>query len=200
MAELWREHDIADSLLRKWREQFLAAGAERLQGRTERTEADELRRRSRGWSERWGARRWRSRSRGNSCGAGSERARRPVPRARRPRPKPVAGRPRRGDQSPGDLPAPGPAPTGQRRALDATDRIVLDVARSNPTDGTRMVAALAARRACGPVNQAGAAADARARPAAAQALRGTPAAARLFPGHSPRRALAPRHDQRWVAE
>ncbi len=46
MAELCREHDIADSLLRKWREQFLAAGAERLQGRQERTEADELRRQS----------------------------------------------------------------------------------------------------------------------------------------------------------
>jgi transposase len=30
MAELCREHDIADSLLRKWRGQFLAAGAERL--------------------------------------------------------------------------------------------------------------------------------------------------------------------------
>ena len=41
---LCREHDTADSLLRKWREQFLAAGAERLSGRTERTEADELRR------------------------------------------------------------------------------------------------------------------------------------------------------------
>src|SRR4051812_46481939 len=44
MAELCRDHDIADSLLRKWREQFLAAGAERLSGKTERTEADELRR------------------------------------------------------------------------------------------------------------------------------------------------------------
>jgi transposase len=44
MAELCREHEIADSLLRKWREQFLAAGAERLQGRPERTEADERRR------------------------------------------------------------------------------------------------------------------------------------------------------------
>ena len=43
MTELCREHDIADSLLRKWREQFLAAGAERLQGKTERTETDELR-------------------------------------------------------------------------------------------------------------------------------------------------------------
>ena len=44
ISELCREHDIADSLLRKWREQFLAAGAERLQGKTERTESDELRR------------------------------------------------------------------------------------------------------------------------------------------------------------
>jgi transposase len=44
MTELCREHEIADSLLRKWREQFLAAGAERLQGKTERTQVDELRR------------------------------------------------------------------------------------------------------------------------------------------------------------
>jgi transposase len=37
IAELCREHDISDSLLRKWREQFLAAGAERLSGKAERT-------------------------------------------------------------------------------------------------------------------------------------------------------------------
>ncbi len=44
IAQRCREHDIAESLLRKWREQFLAAGAERLSGKAERTEADELRR------------------------------------------------------------------------------------------------------------------------------------------------------------
>src|SRR3954469_17301513 len=44
IAELCREHDIADSLLRKWRERCLPAGAERLSGKAERTEADELRR------------------------------------------------------------------------------------------------------------------------------------------------------------
>jgi len=44
IAQLCREHDISETLLRRWREQFLAAGAERLQGRQERTEADELRR------------------------------------------------------------------------------------------------------------------------------------------------------------
>ncbi len=43
MAELCREHEISESLLRKWRDQFLAAGAERLQGKAERTEVDELR-------------------------------------------------------------------------------------------------------------------------------------------------------------
>src|SRR3954464_18412 len=45
IARLCREHEIPESLLRKWREQFLAAGAARLSGKAERTEADELRRR-----------------------------------------------------------------------------------------------------------------------------------------------------------
>ena len=43
IAQLCREHDISESLLRKWRDQFLAARAERLQGKAERTEVDELR-------------------------------------------------------------------------------------------------------------------------------------------------------------
>jgi len=47
IAELCREHEISETLLRRWREQFLAAGAERLSGKAERTEADELRRRVR---------------------------------------------------------------------------------------------------------------------------------------------------------
>ena len=44
ITELCREHEISDSRLRKWREQFLAAGAERLSGKAQRTETDELRR------------------------------------------------------------------------------------------------------------------------------------------------------------
>jgi transposase len=43
IAQLCHEHDISESLLRKWRDQFLAAGAERLSGKAERTEIDELR-------------------------------------------------------------------------------------------------------------------------------------------------------------
>lgn len=37
-------------------------------------------------------------------------------------------------------------PKGERRPLDEVDRAVLEVARENPTDGTRMVAALTAQR------------------------------------------------------
>jgi putative transposase len=44
-------------------------------------------------------------------------------------------------------------PAGQRRPLDRIDRTVLDVARANPTDGTRMVAALAGRELGAPVNR-----------------------------------------------
>jgi len=43
VAELCREHDMSETLLRRWREQFLAGGAERLAGRAERTQLDELR-------------------------------------------------------------------------------------------------------------------------------------------------------------
>jgi putative transposase len=48
---------------------------------------------------------------------------------------------------------PERAPGGVRRPLDAVDRVVLGVARENPTDGTRMVAALASRAGGGPVNR-----------------------------------------------
>ena len=44
-------------------------------------------------------------------------------------------------------------PAGQRRPLDQVDRVVLAVARTNATDGTRMVAALAGRELGGPVNR-----------------------------------------------
>ena len=44
---------------------------------------------------------------------------------------------------------PKRAPRGVRRPLDAVDRVVLGVARENPTDGTRMVAALASRELAG---------------------------------------------------
>jgi putative transposase len=44
-------------------------------------------------------------------------------------------------------------PGGQRRRLEKVDRVVLEVARSNPTDGTRMVTALAGRELGAAVNR-----------------------------------------------
>ena len=44
-------------------------------------------------------------------------------------------------------------PVGQRRRLDAVDQVVLDVAAQNPTDGTRMIAAIASRRAGRAINR-----------------------------------------------
>lgn len=43
IAQLCRDHDISETLLRRWREQFLAAGAQRLSTKSERTEIDDLR-------------------------------------------------------------------------------------------------------------------------------------------------------------
>lgn len=61
-----RERDISETLLRRWHEQFLAGGAEKLAGRTERSELDELRRRNARLERTWDSRRWNLRSRGNS--------------------------------------------------------------------------------------------------------------------------------------
>jgi putative transposase len=48
---------------------------------------------------------------------------------------------------------PARPPAGQRRALDAVDRAVLEVARANPTDGSRMVAAITAGAVGSAVNR-----------------------------------------------
>ena len=48
---------------------------------------------------------------------------------------------------------PSRPPKGHRRPLDQADRVVLKVAAENPTDGTRMVAALASRQAQRAVNR-----------------------------------------------
>jgi transposase len=44
VAEICRENEVSETLLRGWREHFLAAGAQRLEGKAERTEVQELRR------------------------------------------------------------------------------------------------------------------------------------------------------------
>ena len=59
------------------------AGAERLSGKAERTEADELRRQVRQLERALGRKTLEVEVAGDSCGAGSEGARGPVPRAGR---------------------------------------------------------------------------------------------------------------------
>ena len=104
MTELCGEHEIADSLLRKWREQFLAAGAERLSGRTERSEADELRRQISRLERALGRKTIKVEVAGELLRDGSEHARRPFPRARRARPPSGRCRQGRRHQPPSDLP------------------------------------------------------------------------------------------------
>ncbi|HYX86222.1 MAG TPA: transposase [Gaiellales bacterium] len=47
VAEICREHEISETLLRRWRDQLLEAGAERFAGKEERSGEKDLRRRIR---------------------------------------------------------------------------------------------------------------------------------------------------------
>src|SRR3954466_3069488 len=80
IAELCREREISERLLRKWREQFLAAGAERLSGKQERTEPDELRRQVSQLERALGRKTMEVEIAGELLRDGSEPARRPFPR------------------------------------------------------------------------------------------------------------------------
>jgi hypothetical protein len=153
MGELCRVHDIADRLRGKWREPFLAAGRSACRARPSARRPTSCVAGSRGCSGRRGARRWGRGRGGTLAGLGvsvrAARSRELVAQG----PKPIAVARAAGISRPAIDRRPARPPAGQRRAPDATDRIVRDAARCNPTDGTRMVAALAARRAPGPVNR-----------------------------------------------
>jgi transposase len=73
-------------MLRKWRDQFLAARAERLQGKSERTEVDELRGRVAKLERALSPKTMEVEIAGELLRVGSERARRPIPRTRRASP------------------------------------------------------------------------------------------------------------------
>lgn len=154
IAQLCREHDISESLLRKWREQFLAAGAERLSGRQERTEADELRRQVSRLERALGAQDDGGGGRGGTlAGMGvSMRVARSRELVAQGRPAALVARVA-GISRQAIYRRPRRPPKGQRRPLDAVDREVLRVARANPTDGTRMIAALTSREAITAVNR-----------------------------------------------
>ena len=121
VAELCREHEISDSLLRKWRDQFLAAGAEASAGQD---------RAHRGRRAAWPGRQARTRVGPQDDGGGgrggtlaglgvSVRVARSRELVAQGRPEPPPGRPGRRDQPPGDLPPPAapaaraPPPAGR---------------------------------------------------------------------------------------
>ncbi len=72
IAELARERDISETLLRRWREQFLGGGAEKLAGKTECTEIDELRRENARLARTLGRKTMELEVSGDSCGDGSD--------------------------------------------------------------------------------------------------------------------------------
>jgi transposase len=104
IAELCREHDISESLLRRWREQVLEAGMERFAAGEQRSQGAEQRRRIAELERALGRKtyelpRHRQRRAGRtSLGGpvpavslrGPLLARRPYPRCRRSRRKPAA--------------------------------------------------------------------------------------------------------------
>src|SRR3982751_966075 len=127
IAQLCRGHGISESLLRKWREQFLAAGAERLSGKAERTEADELRPAGQPARARVGAQDDGGGGRGGTL-AGMGMSMRVVARSRQlvaqGRPAALVARVA-GISRQALYRRPKRPPTGHRRRVDTVDRVVL---------------------------------------------------------------------------
>jgi hypothetical protein len=80
--------------------------------------------------------------------------------------------------------------------LDLVDRLIVEVAHANPTDRTRMVAALTSQELGRQINRKRPNASCANNPAATPLAASSLAASRLLPGRAARPALAPRHDQR----
>ncbi len=78
IAELCREHDISESLLRRWRDQLLEAGAERFAAGEQRSQAGEQRKKIAELERALGRKTYELGSRESSCGTGSRDARHPV--------------------------------------------------------------------------------------------------------------------------
>jgi transposase len=78
IAELCREHDMSESLLRRSRDQVLEAGIARFAAGEQRSQAGEQRKKIAELERALGARPMSSRSRESSCGTGSRHARHPV--------------------------------------------------------------------------------------------------------------------------
>jgi transposase len=78
VAEICREHDISETLLRRWRDQLVEAGAEHFQDGQERSVAAEQRRGSPSSSARWAETPMSRRSRRVAVSAATPRAPHPA--------------------------------------------------------------------------------------------------------------------------
>ena len=83
MRDVCREHWISETLYYGWRDKLLETGREALAGKEERQGERELKKRVRDLERALGRKTYELKSAGEACGAGSEGARRPVPRADR---------------------------------------------------------------------------------------------------------------------
>ena len=150
IAEICREHRISEALLRRWRDQMIAAAAERFEQGQDRSVASEQRQRIRELERALGRKTYELEGAGKHCEAGSERARRPVSRAGGARRKARGRGAGAAGLSPGDLPRPGPAAAGGQAPLGAaggrSEQAIVEVAEANQTDGYRMVTAMVARK------------------------------------------------------
>ena len=79
IAELCRDHDVSESLLRRWRDQMIEAGMERFQAGQDRSLAAEQRRRIAQLERTLGRKTYELEISGSSCGTGSRHARHSVP-------------------------------------------------------------------------------------------------------------------------
>jgi transposase len=76
--EVCREHGISETLYYSWREKLLEGGREMLAGTEERQGERELRRKVAELERALGRKTYELEIAGNSCGSGSETARRPL--------------------------------------------------------------------------------------------------------------------------
>jgi putative transposase len=155
VKELCRQHEIAETLYYQWREKLLEGGREALggkQGAAGRARVEAADRAARAGA---GPQDVRAGDRGGSIAGLGVRAR--AARSRelvaKGRPPAVVARVLQVNRT-GLYRTPKRRPQAARRPLlDPIDRLIVEVAQNNPTDGSRMVAALTSQRLGRQVNR-----------------------------------------------
>jgi transposase-like protein len=150
IAELCREHAISETLLRRWRDQVLEAGGERLAGTQERSVAAEQRRKIAELERALGKKTYELEILGSGFRAWRLSERVAYAReltAEGHRPAVVARILKISRQAIYRVPKPRRAPASPSRPpADEVEAAIVSEAEAHPTDGYRMVTAWARRR------------------------------------------------------